>query len=88
MKTVLVTGGSRGIGRSIVEKFADENYNVILNYNKSEYAALEIAKKYKNVEIFKADISNKKDVEAMIRFAEEKFGKIDILINNAGISSR
>lgn len=87
MKTVIVTGGSRGIGRAIVEKFANENYNVILNYNKSEFAALDIAKKYSNIEIFKADVSNSKDVEAMINFAESKFGKIDILINNAGISS-
>ena len=87
MKTVLITGGSRGIGKAIVEKFANENYNVILNYNKSELAALDIASKYTNVHIFKADISSKKDVEAMIRFAEEKFEKIDVLINNAGISS-
>lgn len=87
MKTVIVTGGSRGIGRAIVEKFASENYNVILNYNKSEFAALDIAKKYSNVEVFKADVSNTKDVEAMINFAETKFGQIDVLINNAGISS-
>ena len=87
MKTVIVTGGSRGIGRAIVEKFANENYNVILNYNKSEFAALDIAKKYTNIDVFKADVSNSKDVEAMINFAESKFGKIDILINNAGISS-
>ena len=86
MKTVIVTGGSRGIGRAIVEKFASENYNVILNYNKSEFAAIDIAKKYPNVEIFKADVSSPKDVEAMINFAESKFGQIDILINNAGIS--
>ena len=86
MKTVIVTGGSRGIGRAIAEKFAKENYNVILNYNKSEYAALEIAKQYKNVEIFKANVSNSKDVEAMINFAIEKYGQIDILINNAGIT--
>lgn len=87
MKTIIVTGGSRGIGRAIVEKFANENYNVILNYNKSEFAALDIAKQYKNVETFKADVSKPKDVEAMINFAENKFGHIDILINNAGISS-
>ncbi len=87
MKTVIVTGGSRGIGRAIAEKFAKENYNVILNYNKSEYAALDIAKQYKNVEIFKANVSNPKDVEAMINFAIEKHGHIDILVNNAGISS-
>ena len=87
MKTILVTGGSRGIGRAIVEKFAREGYNVVLNYNKSEYAALDIAKQYKNVEIFKANVSNPKDVEAMVNFAEEKFKKIDVLVNNAGISS-
>lgn len=87
MKTVIVTGGSRGIGKAIAEKFAKENYNVILNYNKSEFAAIDIAKKYKNVEIFKANVSNPKDVEAMINFAITKFGKIDVLINNAGISS-
>lgn len=86
MKTVIVTGGSRGIGRAIVEKFAKENYNVLLNYNKSEFAAIDIAKNYPNVEIFKADVSNTKDVEAMINFAESKYGQIDILINNAGIS--
>lgn len=87
MKTILVTGGSRGIGRAIVERFAKEGYNVVLNYNKSEYAALDIAKQYKNVEIFKANVSNPKDVEAMVNFAEEKFKKIDVLVNNAGISS-
>lgn len=87
MKTVIVTGGSRGIGKAIAEKFAKENYNVILNYNKSEFAAIDIAKKYKNVEIFKANVSNPKDVEAMINFTVTKFGKIDVLINNAGISS-
>lgn len=87
MKTILVTGGSRGIGRAIVEKFAKEGYNVVLNYNKSEYAALDIAKQYENVEIFKANVSNPKDVEAMVNFAEEKFKKIDVLVNNAGISS-
>lgn len=87
MKTIIVTGGSRGIGRAIVEKFASENYNVILNYNKSEFSALDIAKQYKNVETFKADVSKSKDVEAMINFAENKFGQIDVLINNAGISS-
>ena len=46
-----------------------------------------IAKQYKNVEIFKANVSNPKDVEAMINFAIEKHGHIDILVNNAGISS-
>lgn len=87
MKTVLVTGGSRGIGRAIVEKFAKEGYNVVLNYSKSEEAAYKIAKEYPNVKTYKADIANKKEVNQMIEFAENEFKKIDILVNNAGISS-
>ena len=87
MKTVLVTGGARGIGKAIVEKFAKAGYNVILNYSKSEEAAYKLAQEYPNVKTFKADISNKKEVINMIEFAEQEFKQIDILINNAGISS-
>ncbi len=87
MKTVLVTGGSRGIGKSIVQKFAENGYNVILNYSKSEEAAYRLSEKYNNVKIFKANISNKKQVQEMIDYATSEFKKIDILINNAGISS-
>ena len=84
MKTVLVTGGSRGIGKAIVEKFAKEGYNVILNYNKSIEKAQEIEKEFKNVKIFKADVTNRKEVQAMIDYANNIFGNIDILVNNAG----
>ncbi len=87
MKTVLVTGGSRGIGKAIVEKFANNGYNVILNYSKSEEAAYTIAEKHPNVKAFRADVSNRKEVLSMIEFAENEFKNIDILINNAGISS-
>ena len=87
MKTVLVTGGARGIGKAIVEKFAKAGYNVVLNYSKSEEAAYQLAQTYPNVRTFKADISNKKEVINMIEFAEQEFKQIDILVNNAGISS-
>lgn len=83
-KTVLVTGGSRGIGKAIVSKFVENGYNVILNFNKSFEKANEIAEKYDNVKIFQADVSNRKEVQAMLDFANETFGHIDILINNAG----
>lgn len=87
MKTVVVTGGSRGIGKTIVTKFAEAGYNVLLNYNKSETSAIEIAKQYNNIKIFKADISNRNEVHDMFRYAREEFkGGIDILINNAGVS--
>ena len=85
MKTVIVTGGSRGIGRAIVEKFAQNGYNVVLNYNKSLENAESIAKKYDNVKIFKADVTNVNEVKALIEFANNTFGSIDVLINNAGI---
>lgn len=87
MKTVLVTGGSRGIGKAIVQKFAENSYNVILNYSKSEEVAYKLTQKYSNVRAFKADISNKKQVQEMVDFANAEFKKVDILINNAGISS-
>lgn len=89
-KTVLVTGGSRGIGKGIVQALAAQGYNVILNYYKSKESAKQIQqdliKKGCKIEIFKADVSNLKEVQKMIEFAIFKFNTIDILINNAGIS--
>lgn len=86
MKNVLVTGGTRGIGRSIVEELVKNNYNVILNYNKSQKEAEKIKQKYSNVEIYQADVSSFSQVENMIKWTEKKFERIDVLINNAGIS--
>ena len=89
-KTVIVTGGSRGIGAEIVKKLARDNYRVILNYNKSENEAKNIKEDLQknniNIEIFKADVSKREEVKGLIDFAINKFGKIDVLINNAGIS--
>lgn len=89
MKTVIVTGGSRGIGAAIVKKLAKENYNVILNYNNSEESAEKIKKELEEqnikIEIYKADVSNKEEVKKMVQFTLEKYKNIDVLINNAGI---
>lgn len=89
MKTVIVTGGSRGIGAAIVVELAKNNYNVVLNYNNSEEKAKKIQKELKeqgiNIEIFKADVSKREDVKKLVNFTIEKYNKIDILINNAGI---
>ncbi len=89
MKTVLVTGGSRGIGKAIVYTFAKEGYNVILNYNSSDQSARDIVEDLKDcagvVEMFKADISNRDEVNSMMEYAVKEFGKIDVLVNNAGI---
>lgn len=90
MKTVLVTGGSRGIGRCIVENLAKKGYNVVLNYNKSAEQAKKIQKELKdkghNIEIFKADVSKREEVKKLVGFTLQKFENIDILINNAGIA--
>jgi len=89
-KTIIVTGGSRGIGAGIVKLLAQENYNIVLNYNKSEEKAKkiqsELREQGKIIEIFKADVSKRNEVKELIKFTLEKFKKIDVLINNAGIS--
>lgn len=89
-KTVIVTGGSKGIGKAIVEKLAKSDYNVILNYNKSEDDARKIQKQLKDIgkeiDIFKADVSSRNEVKKLVNFTIEKYKNIDVLINNAGIS--
>lgn len=84
-KVAIVTGGSRGIGASIVKKLSCNGYNVILNYNNSLEEATKIANNYENVYIFKADVSKYDEVESLINFAIDKFKNIDLLVNNAGI---
>ena len=89
-KVIIVTGGSRGIGASIVRILAKDDNKIILNYNKSEEAAKRIQKELENenikIDIIKADVSKKADVLAMISYVVEKYHRIDVLINNAGIS--
>lgn len=89
-KVIIVTGGSRGIGKEIVTSLANEGFIVILNYNKSEKEAIKIKEKLiknrKKIEIFKADVSKQEDVKKLVEFTIKKYGKIDVLINNAGIS--
>ncbi len=90
MRSIIITGGSRGIGRCMVESFAREGYNVLLNYNKSEKQAKKIQSDLKEegylIEIYKADVSKKQEVKKMVNYAIKKFGTIDVLINNAGIA--
>ena len=89
-RTVLVTGASRGIGKAIATLFAENNYNVLINYNKSEEEAMELYNSLKSkgysVDVYKADVSKKEEVNMMINYCIGKFEKIDVLINNAGIS--
>lgn len=85
-KVVLITGASRGIGREIAKELSENGYKIIANYNKSEEQAINLQKENENIEIYKADVSKRKEVKKMIQFVIEKYKKIDVLINNAGIS--
>lgn len=89
-KVVLVTGGSRGIGASLVKFLATKGYQVILNYNKSEEEAkkiqIELQKQNIRIDIIKANVANKLEVSKLVKYIIERYNKIDVLINNAGIS--
>ena len=89
-KVAIVTGGAKGIGAEIVRTLAENGYIVILNYNNSKVQAEELKndmlQKWFNIEVVKADVSNRNEVNSLIEFAIKKFKKIDILVNNAGIS--
>ena len=89
-KVAIITGASRGIGRACAKMLALEEIKVIANYNNSEKEAKKLKEELANegveIEIFKADVSKKTDVKKLVDFTLSKYGKIDILINNAGIS--
>ena len=87
MKNVLITGGSRGIGKKCVYEFSNAGYRVFLNYNNSHSDAEQISKETGAV-IIKADISKSDEVKKMADFIHENYGKIDVLVNNAGIAQQ
>lgn len=88
-KTAIITGAAKGIGREIAKKFAGEGYNVLINYNTSEKEAnalkSELLAHGYNVEVYKADVTKREEVDKMLEFCLLKFGSIDVIVNNAGI---
>ncbi len=86
-KTVLITGGSRGIGRSASLLFAKNGYDVIICYQKDKASAEKTAKEANGIAIC-ADVSDSNAIEKMFDIIKEKYGKIDVVINNAGISQQ
>ena len=90
MKTAIVTGGSRGIGKAIVEQLAEEGYKVASTYRTNKKSALELAqqlsKKGCDVKYFYLEQSERRSVKELIESVMKYFGSIDILVNNAAIS--
>ncbi len=89
-KTVLVTGGSRGIGRAIALALAKEGANVVINYTSSDEAAENLVKEIEVLGVrglaVRANVSKVEEVNKMIETIEENFDEINILVNNAGIT--
>lgn len=89
-KVILVTGSSRGIGAELIKYFAKKEFKVVINYSKSDEEAHELYKEicsYTNeVLIIKADISVRCEVQTMFKQIIDKFGKVDVLINNASMN--
>jgi 3-oxoacyl-[acyl-carrier protein] reductase len=89
-KTAIVTGGSRGIGRSIALKLAEKGANVVVNYTNNASKAQEVVDEVKKMGVealaLKADVSSEDDVKALVKEVSKHFDTIDILVNNAGIT--
>lgn len=92
MKTVLITGASRGIGRATALEFANRGYNVAVNYKNSKDKAEELCQEIREMggsaKGFCADVSNNEEVKEMVNKINETFGGIDVLVNNAGIAPK
>jgi 3-oxoacyl-[acyl-carrier protein] reductase len=89
-KCAIITGASRGIGKAVALKLASLGANVVINYRSNEKEALEVENEVKSMGVealcIKGDISKSEEVENLIASAKEKFGTIDIMVNNAGIT--
>ena len=87
-KVAIVTGGASGLGRGIVEKFASEGANVVVadvNDDAGEDVAAQCGDR---AWFYHADVADETDVEGLVRAAVERFGRLDVMVNNAGISSK
>ena len=90
-RIALITGASRGIGRSIALKLAESGHKIAINYNSHKEDAEKVLKEVESLGsegiIVKANVSKLNEVQEMINFVEENLGNIEILYNNAGIIS-
>lgn len=89
-KAAVVTGASRGVGRAVALAFAREGANIVVNYASNEGAAREVVKTIEKIGrkavMVRGDVSKKEEAVAVVQAAKEYFGRLDVLVNNAGIS--
>ena len=89
-RAAIITGGTRGIGRAIATRLAEEGANLAISYRSNDAAAQETVERVRELgvecELFKGDVSSPADVEALFGGANAAFGRVDILVNNAGIT--
>lgn len=89
-KVALITGGTRGIGKEIAMELAENGFNIALNYRSEKDAQSNVKEEIEKLgvrcELVKADVSNFEQCEEMVKETIEKFGRIDVLVNNAGIT--
>lgn len=85
-KIIIVTGASRGIGKEIAKNLYNHGFKVIANYNKSEESAKKLKEECPNIDIFKANVSDRNQVKNLVNYVIDTYGRIDVLINNAGVS--
>jgi len=89
-RVAVVTGGGRGIGRSVAVRLAEEGANVAISYRSNDAAAQEAADAVRGAgvecEVFKGDVASPEDVQALFKGVGDAFGRVDILVNNAGIT--
>lgn len=89
-RVAIVTGGGRGIGRTVAVRLAEEGARVVISYRSNDEAAEEAAAKVREAgsecELVKGDVSSPEDVEALFKSVTDSFERVDILVNNAGIT--
>ena len=90
-KTALITGGARGIGRDISLSLSEKGFDIGINFRKSKKEAEQLKREIeerfnRKVLLLKGDVSRRRDVQGMVRDFIKEFGRIDVLVNNAGIT--
>lgn len=85
-QVALVTGASRGIGKACAEELGRQGFKVAIHYRSNEELAQSVAQSIPNSKIFQADVAEEDQCKALMKAVKEEFGRVDVLVNNAGMS--